>query len=306
MRRLGLVVLALLAALPAWAGQAVVDWEYGYVNVRSAPKGRKVARLDKGARVETLDERAGWTRIRFDGRTGWVVTRSLKPLPPAAPEPQEAPAAERAPSPETPAEPATEPAAPAPQAVPEEPAVREEPAAPPAAEPEAPRQAGRYLAEYLDRPEEAPPAAGGAWLRILSGFFLVLALIGGGVWVARMVLGRRSGLGRGTGPIRVLATRPLGPRQGLLLVETGGLVWLLAQGPEGIRPIAEIRDPDAIKRLNERYGFLESPFEAELRRRVDLESGEPEPGPADEPAPEPSPEERLAALRRRPRPGEPT
>ncbi len=289
------VAVLVLLADPAAAGQAVVQWEYGYVNVRSAPDGRKVDRLDRGARVETLETRGEWVHVRYDGRDGWVVARSLRPVEgPPAQEPRRS-------APEAPAA-----AEPRPAALPAQ--VREEPAPPPpAAEPPA-REAGRgYLAEYLDRPEPQPSRPGGAWLQILSGLFLVLALIGGAVWVARMVLARRPGLGRASGGIRILATRPLGPRQGLLLVEAGGLVWLLAQGPEGVRPIAEIRDADALKRLNERYGFLESPFEAELRKQVDLES-EGSPVPA-EPAPEaggPTPEERLAALRRRPRPGDPT
>ncbi len=290
------VAALLLLAGPAAAGQAVVQWEYGYVNVRSAPDGRKVDRLDRGARVETLESRGKWVHIRYDGRDGWVVARSLRSVePPPAREPSSQPAAQEAPA-------AAELQAVAPPAQ-----VQEEPAPPPPrVEPPAREAGGSYLAEYLDRPQPEPSRPDGAWLQILSGLFLVLALIGGAVWVVRMVLARRPGLGRASGGIRVLATRPLGPRQGLLLVEAGGLVWLLAQGPEGVRPIAEIRDADALKRLNERYGFLESPFEAELRKQVDLES---EGSPPPEPTPEaggPTPEERLAALRRRPRPGDPT
>jgi hypothetical protein len=77
---------------------------------------------------------------------------------------------------------------------------------------------------------------------------------------------------------------------------------LLAQSEGMVNLLAEIRDPEAVKRLNDLYGFRETPFEAELRERLDLESREEGAPPAAERAL--SPEERLAALRRRPKPGE--
>ncbi len=285
-----LVALVLLVPAAGYAGRAVVDWEYGYVNLRKGPStsAARTGRLTLGTRVETLETRGEWVRIRAGGREGWVVARSLRPLPepgPQAPAEAPAPAATVAPPPEAPK--------------PEAPVVREAPAGP------APPEPG-YLAKYLNQPEPDTPRAGGGWLRLVSGLLLVLALIAGGVFVARSVMGRRLALGRASPGIRILATRPLGARHGLVLVEVGGMVWLLAHGPDGVRPIAEIRDPEALKRLDERYGFLETPFESELRQKLDLESGGGEEGgPEPEPAPEPelSPEERLAALRRRPRSG---
>ncbi len=284
----GLVALLLLVPAAGYAGRAVVDWEYGYVNLRRGPStsAPRTGRLTLGAQVETLETRGEWVRIRAGGREGWVVARSLRPLPEPKP-PAEAPAEAPAPAPAEPPE-ARAPKAPAQ-------GVREAPAEPAPSEP----QPG-YLAKYLDQPEPDTPRAGGGWLRLLSGLLLVLALIAGGVFVARSIMGRRLALGRASPGIRILATRPLGARHGLILVEVGGMVWLLSHGPDGVRPIAEIRDPDALKRLDERYGFLETPFESELREKLDLESGgEAEGGPE----PEPSPEERLAALRRRPRSG---
>ncbi|MDW7711424.1 MAG: flagellar biosynthetic protein FliO, partial [Deferrisomatales bacterium] len=171
-----------------------------------------------------------------------------------------------------------------------------------AAVPDAPGERGAYLADLA---EEALPSydAGAGLLSMLSGLLLVLALLAGLVWVARRVSGGRflPG-GRGSGPIRVLATRAVGPRQGLVLAEVGGLVWLLSQGPEGLRLVAEIRDEAALAQLDQRYGFRQTPFEAALRSRLDLESGAAAGPPGSEVAkgPEPTPEERLAALRRRP------
>jgi flagellar biosynthetic protein FliO len=137
---------------------------------------------------------------------------------------------------------------------------------------------------------------------MLSGLFLVLALLTGVVWLVRRFMGHRFPGGRRGNAIRVLATRALGPRQGLLLAEAGGLVWLLAQGPDGVRLIAEIRDEAALLRLNGQYGFRDTPFESQLRRQMDVEAETAGPRPDREP----TPEERLAALRRRPTRDEPT
>ncbi len=296
----------LLIASPALAGRAVVDWEYGYVNVRQGPStaAERVGRISRGTEVETLEERQGWVRIRSGPLEGWVTARSLKPAPtPPNPVPSpgggEAGAASRAkPAGPKPAEP------PVPEPAGAPPPEGEGRGRPEAQAPETPgredRRSRGYLSEYLDA--EQPPAAPAedGWLRFASGLFLVLALILGTGWAVRWLLGRRQPLGRASPGIRILATRPLGGRHGLVLVEAGGLVWLLAHGPDGVRPIAEIRDPEALRRLNERYGFLESAFEARLREQMDVEEGGEEPGP------EPSPEERLAALRRRSRPGRPT
>ncbi len=293
------LVALLLCPVAAWSGdRAVVDWEYGYVNVRPAPStgSDPVGRLTRGAETEILDVRGDWLQIRYPGGEGWVVARSLRRLAPA-----EAPAAPAAPSPtaaagsppepDTPADAASEPEpAPAPAARAGPPAVRSTPDE--GARPPASPDRG-YLSEYLD--DTAPPVAdpGGGLLRLFSGLLVVLALIAGGVWVFRRFLGRRFPVDSRTRGIRVLASRPVGPRQALLLVEVGGLVWLLSQGSDGVSLVAEIRDPDALRRLDERYEFLESAFEAELKKRLDLESGAGDAGP--------STEERLAALRRRPR-----
>jgi flagellar biosynthetic protein FliO len=154
----------------------------------------------------------------------------------------------------------------------------------------------------------------------VSALLFVLALVGGAVYLFKFLSGRRAPGGPKAKGIQVLATRPLGPRQALLLVDVGGVPLLLAQGEGMVNLIAEIRDPDAVRRLNDLYGFRETPFEAELRGRLDLEGDEPdrpragwapraphpEEGPVPGPVPEEpglSPEERLAALRRRPKSG---
>jgi len=316
-RRL-LPLVALLVAWatwlqPAWASRAVVAWDEPYVNVRAAPgtDATKIGRLAHGAEVEVLETQGEWVHLRYAGGEGWVVERSLErlpeptvsavgtaaasgvggseaapdsavpPAPPQRPGPAPAPAEKTDASPLAAALPPSEPA-------------------PPAAASSAPREG--YLQGFDQTPPPMEPGPG--LISMLSGLLLVLALLAGVVWLIRRFTGHRFPGGRRGNAIRVLATRALGPRQGLLLAETGGLVWLLAQGPEGVRLIAEIRDEAALRRLNEQYGFRDTPFEAQLRRELDLEADES--GPHPEPDREPSPEERLAALRRRPGQGEPS
>jgi len=288
----------------SWAGQAVVDWDEPYVNVRAAPgtDATKVGRLARGAEGEVLEEQGEWVRLRYPAGEGWVVDRSLRRLPDPVQSPSD-PVATPAPAPQEPAVTAAtadpsggvEPAAAAPPSAPAAPEPEPAPAKPPAL----PREG--YLSG-LDQTQVPPIEPGAGLVSMLAGLLLVLALLAGVVWLVRRFAGHRFPRGRRGNAIRVLATRALGPRQGLLLAEAGGLVWLLAQGPDGVRLIAEIQDEAALRRLNEQYGFQDTPFESQLRKQLDLE--EDAAGPT--PDREPSPEERLAALRRRPKTGEPS
>ncbi|MBI5443088.1 MAG: flagellar biosynthetic protein FliO [Deltaproteobacteria bacterium] len=307
------LLLLFVAASPGWAGRAVVDWKDG-VQLLSAPgpRAKRVGHLGPRVEVETLEERDGWVRIRSPQGEGWVKRRSLRAQAEApsraAPE-RSVPAPER-PEPAEKALPAETPAPP--QESPPAPAAAPQPAPSPAAAPAPAPAPGGYLSQD-DR--EPPPTtdSGPGIFSVLSALLLVLALVAGAVWLFRIFSGRRSfGTAKGRG-IQVLASRALGPRQALVLVEVGGLPLLLAQGEGGVHLIAEIRDPEAVRRLNDLYGVRETPFEAELHRQLDLESGEEgAEGPQEESTaplahrggPEPTPEERLAALRRRRRAGE--
>ena len=300
MRAAAVVGILALFVLPAWAGRAVVEWKSGFVNVRSGPGAgtQLVGRLTNGAEAEVLEDRGEWVRVRHPGGEGWVFGKSLRRLPESAE------------------------AAPLPVKDPEQTALREAPAPTPATPAEsgageavAPKETlapekrpesspTGYLSQYTDDRTLPAPTPGGSILRMVSGLLLVLALVAAAVYAVRRFFGSRFLPARGAG-IRVLATRSVGARHGLLLVEAGGLVWLLAQGPDGLRLISEIREPGALGRLNERYGFLQTPFESELRRQLGEEPGSGGEGPrAGEREPtDLSAEERLAALRRRPTTG---
>ena len=63
----------------------------------------------------------------------------------------------------------------------------------------------------------------------------------------------------------------------------------------------------AAARLDDRYEFLETPFQSELRRKFELEDdGPPLSSDSPEPSVEPTREQRLAALRRRGKAGDET
>jgi flagellar protein FliO/FliZ len=69
----------------------------------------------------------------------------------------------------------------------------------------------------------------------LSGVLLSLGLVVGFILVAAWVVRRMPlGLGRGNGPLKVLAALPLGPRERLVLVEARGEELLIAVSPAGV------------------------------------------------------------------------
>lgn len=291
MRRL-LLFLLILTTSPAWAETAEVLGK-GELVMWSSPSGRsRRGAVPPGAEVQVVDDRGAAVKVRYRGGEGWVKGSRLR----RAPEPQPA-RAEPAPLP------VAAPVAAVPAAVPGTAAPAEAPAPAPIPQAPAPAPQPDPYAKY-DREEAAAPRvqAGPSLLTAVGALLLVLALIAGVVYLLRLLGARKYPAGLKAKGIQVLATRPLGPRQALLLVDVGGMPLLLAQSEGMVNLLAEIRDPEAVRRLNDLYGFRETPFEAELRQRLDLESQEEKPEPAGERVL--SPEERLAALRRRPRPGE--
>ena len=295
------LVAFLILPLCSWAARAVVDWEYDYVNVRSTASttGELVGRLAAGAEGEVLEQREEWTFVRYPGGEGWVVSRSLRTLPETTPMVAK----------DTPAEPApvAQPtgAAPDPALVPDA-KTRPPEATPPSVVADGEKRPGGYLSEYTDTPEPPVFDAGPSVVSAISGLLIVLALIAGAVLLVRKLMGSRFPASRRPGGIRILGSRPVAPRQSLLLVEVEGLVWLVGQGPEGMRRIDRIDDPRALERLDDRYEFLETPFQSELRRTLDLEGERGEPVAPSEvgSAEELTREQRLAALRRRGKPAD--
>jgi flagellar protein FliO/FliZ len=87
---------------------------------------------------------------------------------------------------------------------------------------------GALLAETA---QAAPTVA----MADLSGVVLSLVLVVGFIFAAAWVVRRMPlGVGRGNGPLKVLAALPLGPRERLVLVEARGEELLIAVSPAGV------------------------------------------------------------------------
>jgi flagellar protein FliO/FliZ len=82
---------------------------------------------------------------------------------------------------------------------------------------------------------ETALAAPGVAMGDLSGVVLSLVLVVGFIFAAAWVVRRMPlGLGRGNGPLKVLAALPLGPKERLVLVEARGEEILIAVSPAGV------------------------------------------------------------------------
>ena len=82
----------------------------------------------------------------------------------------------------------------------------------------------------------------------LSSVILSLALVVGFIFAAAWVVRRMPlGMGRASGPLKVLAALPLGPRERLVLVEARGEELLIAVSPAGVFNVgaAPARSPTA-------------------------------------------------------------
>lgn len=78
----------------------------------------------------------------------------------------------------------------------------------------------------------ATPSVGMADLSgVVLSLVLVVAFIFAAAWVVRRM---PLGIGRGNGPLKVLAALPLGPKERLLLVEARGEEVLIAVSPAGV------------------------------------------------------------------------
>jgi flagellar protein FliO/FliZ len=83
--------------------------------------------------------------------------------------------------------------------------------------------------------ETALAAAPTVGMADLSGVILSLVLVVGVIFAAAWVVRRMPlGIGRGNGPLKVLAALPLGPRERLVLIEARGEELLIAVSPAGV------------------------------------------------------------------------
>jgi lysozyme family protein len=55
------------------------------LNVRDAPKGKKLGALSEGKEVEVVGEQGGWLQIKFGEATGWVSAKYIESRGPGSP-----------------------------------------------------------------------------------------------------------------------------------------------------------------------------------------------------------------------------
>lgn len=122
---------------------------------------------------------------------------------------------------------------------------------------ESPRPGGERLLEY--RKPDSPkigqnatrePGLGG----VFGATFLVLAILAGAFLLLRRFLGK-SRLFAGGAAMRILARRPLAPRQEVILVEIGSRVIVVGATRESLTRLGEITAAEELARLRSRCGL---------------------------------------------------
>ncbi|MDH4190795.1 MAG: flagellar biosynthetic protein FliO [Betaproteobacteria bacterium] len=78
------------------------------------------------------------------------------------------------------------------------------------------------------------PSAGSSILQSLLGLALVLALIGAAAWLLRRLAGPLHG---GSGPLRMVASNSLGPRERVVVVEFAGQWLVLGVTAQNVTPL---------------------------------------------------------------------
>lgn len=104
---------------------------------------------------------------------------------------------------------------------------------------------------------QAAPLAAGYLNQLVGGLVLVVLAILILAWFLRKV----PGLSAGEGPIQILAVRPIGTRERLLLVQVGSDQILIAVSPAGVQHLhtlsRPIEPPAPVSRPSEFAAWLE-------------------------------------------------
>jgi flagellar biogenesis protein FliO len=122
----------------------------------------------------------------------------------------------------------------------------------PAAEPVKPaaglaipvEEARRLSRPLVEEKGEAGPGLGG----FVVGSFAVLGFLGAAFLILRR-FGKNSRLRGAAGAIRVLARKPLGPKQEIFLVEVGSRVFMIGSTRERLATLGEFAAPDEVAQL---------------------------------------------------------
>ena len=134
------------------------------------------------------------------------------------------------------------------------PAQATHPAAPPAESvpaAAAPQVAVAFPAQEpsrVSRPLEDRAEAGPSVGSFVVGSFAVVGLLGGALLLLRRFGKNSRFLGNG-GAIKILARKPLGPKQEVFLLEVGARVFMIGSTRETLSTLGEFSGPDEVARL---------------------------------------------------------
>jgi|GEM_PF-5534402 len=118
--------------------------------------------------------------------------------------------------------------------------------------------AGAVAESGAQAPPELPEMGFTASLvQMLAALALVLALVLALYWLARRFLPGQAARGP-AGGLKVIGRLALGPRKGLVLVQVGARVLVLAVSEQGVGALANIDDPQEVARLTGSGDFAHS------------------------------------------------
>jgi len=261
-----ILILIILSAGNIFAApNARIAWKF--VNLRGTPTedSDPIIKLVKGAKVTILKEKDGWYQIESEEEMiGWVAKNSLKltaPLnltPATSPKPdpvvkeqdvdvkqndESGNISEKKPEETTKEEPVTE---------------KEELSLKGTREDQTPES---YLKPTSAKMPE-PPSLAGAFFRMLSALFIILALILILYYVIKKYFSRSLSLDGGSA-ITVLASKYIGQKMILYIIDVMEKIIVVAVSGTDIKVLTEISDPASIERMRKDISALrehEKPF----------------------------------------------
>jgi flagellar biosynthetic protein FliO len=127
-----------------------------------------------------------------------------------------------------------------------------------------PAQEPPRVSRPLEDRVESGPSVGG----FVVGSFAVVGLLGGALLLLRRFGKNSRFLGNG-GAIKILARKPLGPKQEVFLLEVGARVFMIGSTRESLSTLGEFSGPDEVARLRaELPGGKEESHRGEFRESL--------------------------------------
>ncbi|MDI9571131.1 MAG: flagellar biosynthetic protein FliO [Pseudomonadota bacterium] len=88
-----------------------------------------------------------------------------------------------------------------------------------------------------------------SFVKMLFALAIVLGIMLGAVYVLKRIMRHTAPGGGAEGPIAVLATRYLGPKSSIMMLEVTGRILIVGVTANGINLLTEIDDQSAVERI---------------------------------------------------------